>query len=85
MKPGFVFASAVCAFLSLPIVAQAQGLIGGAEEGAHAGNRAAGPVGAVVGGAIGAGVGTVNGALGIRPGYYHRHRCYWRHGYRHCY
>jgi hypothetical protein len=27
----------------------------------------------------------VNGALGIRPGYYHRHRCYWRHGYRRCY
>ncbi len=84
MKSGFVFAGALCALLSLPIVAQAQGLIGGAEEGAHAGNRAAGPVGAVVGGAVGAGVGTVNGALGIRPGYYH-HRCYWRHGHRHCY
>jgi hypothetical protein len=31
-------------------------------------------------------VGTVNGALGIRPGYYrHNHHCYWRHGYRRCY
>ncbi len=73
---------AVLAALSLPVAVQAQGLIGGAEEGAHRGNRAAGPVGAVVGGAIGAGVGTVNGALGIRR--YHHH-CYWRHGFRHCY
>ncbi len=85
MRSSFVFAGAFCAFLSFPIISQAQGLVGGAEEGAHAGDRAAGPVGAVVGGAIGAGVGTVNGALGIRPGYYRHHHCYWRHGYRHCY
>jgi hypothetical protein len=65
--------------LSLPVTAEAQGLVGGAEQGAHEGNRAAGPVGAVVGGAVGAGVGAVNGALGL-----HWHRCYWRHGYRHC-
>ncbi len=85
MKFGLIAAAGLIAALSFPIVAEAQGLVGGAEEGAHEGNRAAGPVGAVVGGAIGAGVGTVNGALGIRPGYYHRHRCYWRHGYRRCY
>ncbi len=84
MKLRFVMAASLVAVLCCPILAQAQGLVGGAEEGAHAGDRAAGPIGAVVGGAIGAGVGTVNGALGIRPGY-HRHRCYWRHGYRRCY
>ncbi len=84
MKSGFIVAAGVFAALSFPLAAQAQGLVGGAEEGAHEGGRAAGPIGAVVGGAVGAGVGTVNGALGIRPAYY-RHRCYWRHGYRHCY
>jgi hypothetical protein len=27
----------------------------------------------------------VNGALGIRPGYYHHHRCYYNsYGHRHC-
>ncbi len=60
--------------------ADAQGFIGGAQEGAARGNRAAGPVGGVVGGAIGAGVGTVNGALGLpAPGYrrgYERRRVY---------
>ncbi len=86
MKLRLVIAAALLAALSTPIVAEAQGLVGGAEEGAHRGDRAAGPVGAVVGGAIGAGVGTVNGALGIRPGYYrHHNHCYWRHGYRRCY
>ncbi len=66
-----------------PLAAQAQGLVGGAEEGYHEGGRRAGPVGAVVGGALGAGVGTVNGALGIHPRGYH-HRCWWRHGHRVC-
>jgi len=84
MKLRLVLAAGLCAALAFPVIAEAQGLVGGAEEGAHAGDRAAGPVGAVVGGAIGAGVGTVNGALGIRPGYYHRHRCHWHHGYRRC-
>jgi hypothetical protein len=81
MKLRHVEIVGLISLLSLTAAAQAQGLVGGAEEGAHRGNRAAGPVGAVVGGAIGAGVGTVNGALGIG---YHHHRCYWRHGYRHC-
>jgi hypothetical protein len=81
MKFRFAVALGLFALMSFPMIAHAQGLVGGAEEGAHRGNRAAGPVGAVVGGAIGAGVGTVNGALGLG---YHHHRCYWRHGYRHC-
>jgi hypothetical protein len=76
-----IAALGLSASMSSPIIVHAQGLVGGAEDGAHRGNRAAGPVGAVVGGAVGAGVGTVNGALGLG---YHRHRCYWRHGYRHC-
>ncbi len=79
-----ILAASLFAAALLPVGAQAQGLIGGAREGAAQGNRAAGPVGAVVGGAVGAGVGTVNGALGIHPAYYHGHRCYWAHGYRHC-
>ncbi|MEJ0049685.1 MAG: hypothetical protein WDN02_00450 [Methylovirgula sp.] len=81
MKPRVIAFVGLIGLLSLPVAAQAQGFVGGAEEGAHRGNQAAGPVGAVVGGAVGAGVGTVNGALGLG---YHHHRCYWRHGYRHC-
>lgn len=79
------YAIAVAALMTVtvPMAAEAQGLVGGAEEGYRAGDRALGPVGGVVGGAVGAGVGTVNGALGIHPRYY-RHRCYYRHGYRHC-
>ena len=41
--------------------AEAQGIVGGAENGATVGRRAAGPVGGVVGGAIG---GVVGGAVG---------------------
>ncbi len=53
------------ATLVLPITAQAQGTVRGAQEGAAAGDRDAGPVGAVVGGAVGAVTGTVGGILGI--------------------
>ena len=42
----------VLAALALPMAAQAQGTVRGAQEGAAEGNRAAGPVGAVVGGAV---------------------------------
>jgi hypothetical protein len=80
MKIGFALTIGLVSALALPIGAQAQGLIGGAEQGAHEGDRAAGPLGAVVGGAVGAGVGTVDGALGIRP----HHRCWYHHGVRHC-
>ncbi len=51
--------------LSLPLAAQAQGTIPGAERGAAAGADAAGPVGAIVGGAVGAATGTVGGILGV--------------------
>jgi hypothetical protein len=81
-------AGAALALLAIPHLAQAQGIIGGAEEGVRRGNRAAGPVGGVVGGAIGAGVGGVvggvKGVLGVpdnraryrsyRHRHYHRHR-----------
>src|SRR3990170_4777246 len=53
------------ATLALPMTAQAQGTVRGAEEGAAVGGRAAGPLGAVVGGTIGAATGTVGGILGV--------------------
>jgi len=53
------------AAFALPVAAQAQGTIRGAEEGAAAGGHAAGPVGAIVGGAVGAATGTVGGILGV--------------------
>ncbi len=84
MKLRLILAASLCVAMAFPIIAEAQGLVGGAERGARDGNRAAGPVGAVVGTGVGAAFGTVNGALGIRPHYYHGHRCYWRHGRRHC-
>src|ERR1700749_1148055 len=74
----WVWAFAVAAVLALPSIGHAQGIIGGAEEGAYRGNRAAGPVGGVVGGAVGAGVGgavgAVNGVLGVPNRGYYRHR-----------
>ena len=76
-----VFA-AMSLMAAMPIAADAQGLIGGADQGYRAGDRALGPIGGVVGGAVGAGVGTVNGALGIRPRYYRR--CFYRYGRRVC-
>lgn len=51
--------------LSLPVAAQAQGLVRGAERGAQEGGDAAGPLGAIVGGAVGAATGTVGGILGV--------------------
>lgn len=51
--------------LSLPLAAQAQGTIPGAERGAAAGADAAGPIGGIVGGAVGAATGTVGGILGV--------------------
>jgi hypothetical protein len=53
------------ATLALPITAQAQGTVRGAQEGAAVGDRDAGPIGAVVGGAVGAVTGTIGGILGI--------------------
>ena len=53
------------ATFALPVAAQAQGTIRGAEEGAAAGGNAGGPIGAIVGGAVGAAAGTVGGILGV--------------------
>ena len=60
-----IITAALCAALTLPIAAQAQGTVRGAEEGADVGGRAAGPLGAIVGGAVGAATGTVGGILGV--------------------
>ena len=82
-------AAIVLALLAIPHIAQAQGLVRGAQEGAYEGSRVAGPVGGVVGGAVGAGVGgamgAVKGVFGIPDrgyrcrGYYDRYRRF------HCY
>ena len=83
----YALAFAAAALVATPIVADAQGLVGGAERGYNEGDRALGPIGGVVGGAVGAGVGTVNGALGIGPRYrrgYYGRRCIYRHGRRYC-
>ena len=74
------------ALVAAPVVADAQGLVGGARRGYNEGDRALGPIGGVVGGAVGAGIGTVNGALGIHPHYffYHGRRCFYRHHSRVC-
>jgi hypothetical protein len=65
MRFRFMMAAGIAAVLSLPLVAQAQGIVRGAQEGAAEGNRAAGPVGGAVGGAVGGIVGGVEGVLGI--------------------
>ena len=65
MRFRFMMATSIAAVLSLPLVAEAQGIVRGAEEGAAEGNRAAGPVGGAVGGAVGGIVGGVEGVLGI--------------------
>ncbi|WP_253706051.1 hypothetical protein [Bradyrhizobium sp. WD16] len=76
-------AFAALTLLALPHLAQAQGIVGGAEEGVRRGNRAAGPVGGVVGGAVGGAVGGVvggvKGVLGVPDRRYHHRRRYHRH------
>ena len=63
MKFHSMMAAGVAAVLSLPLAAQAQGVVRGAEEGAAAGNRAAGPVGGAVGAGVGGVVGGVEGGI----------------------
>jgi hypothetical protein len=65
MRFYFLIAAGIATVLSLPLTAQAQGIVRGAQEGAAEGNRAAGPVGGAVGGAVGGIVGGVEGVLGI--------------------
>jgi hypothetical protein len=60
-----VLSLAAVAILALPVAAQAQGTLRGAEEGAAAGGHVGGPIGAIVGGAVGAATGTVGGILGV--------------------
>jgi hypothetical protein len=54
--------------LTLPLAAQAQGVVGGSERGAAEGGAAAGAVGAVVGGVVGGVTGGVAGVLGADEG-----------------
>ena len=63
MKFHSMMAAGVAAILSLPVAAQAQGVVRGAEEGAAAGNRAAGPVGGAVGAGVGGVVGGIEGGI----------------------
>lgn len=69
MKANLRIAAGILAVLAMPLTAQAQGIIRGAQEGAATGNRAAGPVGGAVGGVVGGVeggvVGGVKGILGI--------------------
>lgn len=78
MKTRLIVAAGVLAILWMPLVAQAQGIVGGGQRGAAEGGRVAGPVGAaagaVVGGVTGGVVGGVRGVLGIGGHRYHRHR-----------
>jgi hypothetical protein len=53
MKLKTVLPLVVFATLAVPMTAQAQGTVRGAEEGAAVGDRDAGPLGAVVGGTVG--------------------------------
>lgn len=77
------------AWLALPDLARAQGIVRGAQEGAHEGNRVGGPVGGVVGGAVGAGVGgavgAVEGVFGVPHRRYHCRGYRDRYGRFHCY
>ncbi len=65
MQTKLMVAMAAFALLALPMAAQAQGTLRGAQEGAAQGERDAGPLGAVIGGTVGAVAGTVGGILGV--------------------
>lgn len=90
MKSTIYASAALFAALAITPVAQAQGIVRGAQEGTATGNRIGGPVGGVVGGAVGAGVGgargAVDGVLGVpqntRVRRYGGRRYYYRNGRR---
>lgn len=63
MNTKHLMATVVLVALAFPVVANAQGVVGGAESGARQGDRAAGPVGAVVGGVVGGVAGGVAGLI----------------------
>ncbi len=77
MKIRFIVAGVALALAMPMTAANAQGIVGGARQGAYEGQRAAGPVGGVVGGvvggAVGGAVGGVKGVLGIPQRGYVRH------------
>src|SRR3984893_10609276 len=79
----------VLAWLAVPDLGHAQGIVRGAQQGAYEGSRVAGPVGGVVGGAVGAGVGgamgAVKGVLGIPESGYRCRGYYNRYGHFRCY
>jgi hypothetical protein len=70
------------AILAMPLAAQAQGIVRGAQEGVQQGNRVAGPVGGAVGGAVGGVVGGVAGGVKGVLGVPQRTSVHYRH-YRH--
>ncbi len=82
-------AAIVLAWLAIPHIGHAQGIVRGAQEGSYEGNRVAGPIGGVVGGAVGAGVGgamgAVKGVFGISDRGYRCRGYYDRHDRFHCY
>jgi hypothetical protein len=65
MKNILVGSMLLLSALALPVAAQSQGTVRGAQEGARQGEHDAGPIGAIVGGTVGAAVGTVGGILGV--------------------
>jgi hypothetical protein len=65
MQTKLLAATMSFALLALPMAAQAQGTLRGAQEGAAQGGRDAGPLGAIVGGTVGAVAGTVGDILGV--------------------
>ena len=65
MQTKFLGSMILLAALALPMAAQAQGTVRGAQEGAWQGERDAGPLGAVVGATVSAVAGTVGGILGV--------------------
>jgi hypothetical protein len=65
MKNILVGSMLLLSALALPVAAQSQGTVRGAQEGARQGEHDAGPIGAIVGGTVGAAIGTVGGILGV--------------------
>jgi Protein of unknown function (DUF1236) len=83
-KVAIVFASLLA--LGSPTLAQAQGIVGGAQHGAREGAHAAGPIGGLVGGVVGGVTGGIAGLLGVndRPRFHdyvvRRHLHSYRYG-----
>jgi hypothetical protein len=76
VKVYLAIAAVVLAWLAIPHIGHAQGIVRGAQEGSYEGNRVAGPIG----GAMGA----VKGVFGINDRGY-RCRGYYSHHHFHCY